>query len=177
MNCDEATRLLMDFDQLSETQRINLEGHAQTCAACGEKLLSLQSMTNLTRPLKSVDVSFGDPAGFVEGILKALPKEGKPGRRGWMPRLDGMQASPWLAAASLFLAGLFIYEQFPAGEVPMEGAPLKGTVLNARMYRQELNKIRDTQSYKNTLLCRSPYRKLEQTAACIRQKFIKTSSL
>lgn len=176
MNCDEAKRLMMDIDHLGEDRQAALEKHAQTCAACAGELSALRSMIGLTQPLKSVDIS-SDEAVVADGVMAAVKKERESARRGSIPSFTLGYATPWLAAASLFLAGLFVYEQFPSAQLPEANTSLKGTVLNASVYRKELNKIRDTEAYRAKLLCRSPYRKPEQTAECIRQKLLKTSSL
>jgi hypothetical protein len=177
MNCDEAKRLMMDIDHLGEDQQAYLENHAQSCPTCAGELSALRSMMRLTRAVKSVDVSPDEDAGLAGGVMKAIQKERAASGNVWMSSFTLGRATPWLAAASLFLAGLFVYEQFPSAQLPEPNPSLKGTVLNASVYRKELNKIRDTDAYRARLLCRSPYRKPEQTAECIRQKFLKTSSL
>jgi anti-sigma factor RsiW len=171
MNCDEAKLLLMDIDHLSHDQQAALEKHAQTCATCASELSALRSMIGLTRPLQSIDVASSEDSEFSAGIKLAGKNES---RQRWM---FGGQPIPWLAAASLFLAGLFIYEQLPTGQLPEGDTSQGGTVLNASVYRKELNKIRDSDAYRAKLFCRSPFRKPEQTAECVRQKFIKTFSL
>jgi hypothetical protein len=176
MNCDEAKLLMMDIDQLGEDRRADMEKHAQSCAACARELSSLRSMTRLTRPLQPLDVSV-DENGSVDDVMGAIRRERASSGRVWMPSLSLGYATPWLAAASLFLAGLFIYEQFPSGQLPESNTLSGGSILNAGVYRRELNKIRDSDAYRARLLCRSPYRKPEQTAECIRQKLVKTSSL
>lgn len=177
MNCDEAKLLMMDIDHLSEDRQAALEKHAQTCAACARELSSLRSMIGLSYSLKSVDISSDEDAGVVGSVMTAVKKERESERRGSILSFTLGHSTPWLAAASLFLAGFFVYEQFPSAQLPEANTSLKGTVLNASVYRKELNKIRDTEAYRARLLCRSPYRKPEQTAECIRQKFLRTSSL
>lgn len=171
MNCQEANRLMIDIDQLSQAQQADLERHAQTCAACAEALSSLRSISQVAGPLASIDIA-PEEGRFVDDVMSAI-QETKRSRRRW---LDTGSVIPWLAAASLFLASLFVYEQFGVGPSP-SGEPVKGTILNASVYRQELNKIRERQTYRANLLCRSPYRKPEQAAACVRQKYVKTASL
>lgn len=175
MNCDEAKLLMMDIDRLGEDRKAALEKHALTCAACAGELSALRSMMRLTQALASVDVSPDEDAGLGDRVMTTVQKERESTRRARSFTLG--QATPWLAAASLFLAGLFVYEQFPTAKLPEAETRFKGTVLNASVYRKELNKIRDSDAYRAKLLCRSPYRKPEQTAECIRQKFTRTSSL
>lgn len=177
MNCDEAKLLMMDIDHLGEDRKAALEKHAQTCATCAGELSALRSMMRLTQALASVDVSPDENAGLGDRVMTTVQKERESVKRTSTPSFTLGQATPWLAAASLFLAGLFVYEQFPTAQMPEAETRLKGTVLNASVYRKELNKIRDSDAYRAKLLCRSPYRKPEQTAECIRQKFTRTSSL
>lgn len=175
MNCDEAKLRLVDIDQLNQAQLAELEQHAQTCTSCAETLASLRSVMELTQPLKTIEVHGENEDTFLEGVINKVQNES--GRQVWWSPGLASQAGRWLAAASLFLAGFFVYEQFSGGQAAETEYLSKGSVLNASIYRQELNKIRDSQAYRAKLLCRSPYRKPEQVADCVRQKFGKTSSL
>lgn len=167
MTCDEAKKQLMDIDNLSAEQQESLEQHAQTCAECAREFASLRSMIELTKPLQAVNVLLSEqrePAAHI-----ALP-ETDSRKQVWMPGLVG-RLSPWLAAASFILAALFIYEQIPGSQQTGPTSHQSGVILNASIYRQQLNKVRDSRTYRANVLCRSPYRKPEQVAQCVRQKF------
>lgn len=167
MNCKEAQQLLMDIDHLSAAQEESLAEHAKTCAGCAQELASLRSMIGLTQRLQAVDVLANESR---MRITPAAPVVAEAGQRTWMPGLAG-RLSPWLAAASFLLAGLFVYEQIPAIQPSAPGSGNAGATLNVSSYKRQLNKLRDTRTYRANLLCRSPYRKPEQVAQCVRQKF------
>ena len=74
--CPQENLILFFYDELNATERLQMEGHLQGCAACRKELEQLRTFLEVL-PKKQLEISRGEILSFNERVsrrLRAKPK-------------------------------------------------------------------------------------------------------
>ena len=179
MKCRDAHKQIHLFTELTNLERDQVVAHINECQECRELFESAQRMNNIVRRAAGVVAEPIDSFKLTNRIMERVrgPHQQSTSVIELVSSSLESKSVKWvLATISLVLISTWAIELMPA---PLNSSrysvlPNKfigGTILDRKIFQDELNKHKESERFKRYNSCKDPFRAAQYTIECLKEAY------